>query len=82
MKHVDRVYGYSIRCGVPGCREETAAQTSEPFRTAERAVHGARALGWLHTRTPHGIAWVCPMHQAWDDRTGRWVPARRRQANA
>lgn len=74
--------GYTIRCGSPGCRQETAEQApSRTWRTADRAVIAAKQLGWLHAPLVMGgpQVWFCPMHQAWDAGTRRWLPAPDRQ---
>lgn len=69
--------GYTIACSVPDCRQETAEQApSRSWRTPDRAVLAAKALGWIHAPDETGAqAWYCPTHQAWDPRTSRWAAA-------
>lgn len=71
------IRGYTIRCSVPGCEQETAEQApSRTWRTADRAVLAARSLGWVHAPDEDGLQqWFCPLHQAWDPGKRRWVAA-------
>jgi hypothetical protein len=62
--------GYTIPCSVHGCPQRTGQQTSEIWLTAARAVAAARTLGWIYTRDGR---WICPQHQTWDARLGRWT---------
>lgn len=69
--------GYAIRCSIRGCRQRTDEQAGHRWPNAPAAVHAARLLLWLPT---HAHRWVCPMHQLWDYRTGRWVTPDRAEA--
>lgn len=73
-----RFGGWTVSCTGDACTATTAEQAPGPYWRADedRAVMAAKALGWVHVRTALGdVAWYCPIHQAWDADTRRWVPA-------
>lgn len=66
--------GWEVRCDAHGCDSTTAAWGPLSHRRTEAlAVTAARQLAWLEVPIDGLIRWVCPMHQTWDPRLGRWV---------
>lgn len=66
--------GWEVRCDARGCQATTATIAPHPFRRSpERALEAARACAWIPTEIAGRTHWVCPMHQTWDPRLGRWV---------
>lgn len=66
--------GWEVRCDARGCSATTATITLPVFRLSpERAVKAATACGGLPKTVAGRACWVCPLHQRWDVRVGRWV---------
>lgn len=66
--------GYEITCDAHGCRASTANDAPKQYRrTSVLAVVAALTLSWVETRIGGQPRWVCPMHQTFDRRLGRWV---------
>ena len=67
--------GWEVRCDARGCQATTATQVPAPGwrRNSDRALQAARTLGWISVTIEWRVFWVCPMHQTWDPRLGRWV---------
>jgi hypothetical protein len=69
-KHI----GWEVTCDAYGCSATTA--TDGPLshrRTAALALVAAITLSWVEIRIDGETRWVCPMHQTFDPRLGRWV---------
>lgn len=82
-KHV----GWEVRCDGRGCQQTTALQAPSRvwLRDSDRAIEAARRLGWLSVTIDWETFWVCPLHQTYDLRIGRWIVIRSqlpRRANA
>jgi hypothetical protein len=66
--------GWEVVCDARRCTETTATQTTRPWRkSSDRAAEAARRLSWVSVTINWQVSWVCPLHQTYDPRLGRWV---------
>jgi hypothetical protein len=69
-KHI----GWEITCDAHRCTATTTIQaTRSRRRTPVAATLAALDLGFVETRIAGTARWVCPLHQTYDIRLGRWV---------
>jgi hypothetical protein len=66
--------GYEVRCDARGCTATTASLAPRHVRRSQHlATEAARTLAFLEVRVGIDTRWVCPLHQTFDPRLGRWV---------